>query len=86
MGYTSDRLPHIGPIPKRPNQYILAGFNRHGMPVAVSAGKAIAQMIEAGNNYEETWDNWPLWLPRLYKTTEERLQSEKNEISLSSLQ
>lgn len=39
MGHTSDLQPRIGSIPGRPNQYILAGFNGHGMPVIFLAAK-----------------------------------------------
>lgn len=75
MGYTSDLQPHVGAIPNRPNQYIIAGFNGHGMPVVFLAAKGIADMIKhEGMTYEQTG------LPRVYKTTEERLRSEINMI------
>lgn len=67
MGYTADRQPHVGPVPNRPNQYILAGFNGHGMPVIYLAAKGIVEMIADGKAYEETG------LPRVYRTSAERL-------------
>lgn len=72
MGYTSDLQPHVGAVPGRPNQYILAGFNGHGMPVIFLTAKGIAEMIRDGKTFEETG------LPRVYKTTEERLHCEEN--------
>lgn len=74
MGYTSDLQPHVGPIPKRPDQYILAGFNGHGIPVIFLAAKGVAEMIRHGKTFEQTG------LPRVYRTTEERLQSDENSI------
>ncbi|KAG5786921.1 hypothetical protein H9Q69_014008 [Fusarium xylarioides] len=32
MGYSSDRLPRVGPIPGRPGMFIMGGFTGHGMP------------------------------------------------------
>ena len=74
MGYTSDLQPHVGPVPKRPNQYILAGFNGHGMPIVFLAAKGIAEMIRDDKTFEQTG------LPRVYRTTEERLHNDKNMI------
>lgn len=73
MGYTSDLLPHLGAVPNKPGQFIAAGFNGHGMPVIFLAAKGIAQMVSKGADYEDTG------LPRLFKTTKERLDSEWNE-------
>ncbi|CAD6576691.1 MAG: hypothetical protein ASARMPREDX12_007974 [Alectoria sarmentosa] len=72
MGYTADLQPHVGPIPNRPNQYVLAGFNGHGMPVIFLAAKGVAEMIRHGKTFEQTG------LPRVYRTTEERLGSDEN--------
>lgn len=74
MGYTSDFQPHVGAIPQKPNQYILAGFNGHGMPVIFLAAKGVADMIRDDKTFEQTG------LPRVYKTTEERLHSDTNAI------
>ena len=74
MGYTTDLQPHVGPIPNKPNAYILAGFNGHGMPIIFLAAKGIADMIRRGKTFEQTG------LPRVYRTTEERLRSETNGI------
>ncbi|KAK4694741.1 hypothetical protein P7C71_g2895, partial [Lecanoromycetidae sp. Uapishka_2] len=71
MGYTSDLQPHVGAIPGRSNQYILAGFNGHGMPIIYLTAKGIAEMISTGRLFEDTG------LPRVYKTIKERLCSAK---------
>lgn len=74
MGYSTDSLPHIGAVPSKPNQYILAGFNGHGMPQIFLSAKGIASMIVEGKAFEETA------VPRIYKTTRERLDSKRNQI------
>ncbi|KAI9834771.1 MAG: hypothetical protein M1819_002857 [Sarea resinae] len=74
MGYTSDSLPHIGEVPGKPGQFILAGFNGHGMPVIFLSAKGIAQMIRDGKLYEQSG------LPKLFRTSRERLESTENEI------
>ncbi|EEH18878.2 hypothetical protein PABG_01197 [Paracoccidioides brasiliensis Pb03] len=79
MGFSTDLLPHVGPIPGEPNQYILAGFSGHGMPMAFLPAKGIAKMIR---NDEESGD-LPFektGIPRLYKTTRERLECDRNDI------
>ena len=75
-GFTSDLLPHIGLIPSRPGQYIVAGFNGHGMPLIFLSGKGIAEMIY-GKTYEQTG------LPRVWRTSQERLADERNDILTS---
>ncbi|KAE8336963.1 hypothetical protein BDV24DRAFT_140888 [Aspergillus arachidicola] len=74
MGYSTDSLPHVGHIPNKPCQLVIAGFNGHGMPQVFLSAQAIAQMIIRGATYEETT------LPRLFKTTPERLSSQENHI------
>lgn len=32
MGYTPDSLPHVGHVPDKQGQLVIAGFNGHGMP------------------------------------------------------
>lgn len=71
MGYTSDLQPHVGPIPAKPNQYIVAGFNGHGMPIIFLAAKGVAEMIRNDKTFEQTG------LPRVYRTTEERLHTDR---------
>lgn len=71
---TPNLLPHIGRIPSKPNQFILAGVNGHGMPVIFLATKGIAQMIRKdGVTFEQTG------IPRVFERTEERLRDAKRE-------
>ena len=72
MGYSFDSLSHVGHIPHRPGQLIIAGFNGHGMPVIWLAAKGIAEMIRTGKSFEE------VGLPRLIKTTSTRIGNAKN--------
>ncbi|KAL3446356.1 FAD dependent oxidoreductase [Aspergillus insuetus] len=74
MGWTSDFMPYVGEVPGKPNQMILAGFSGHGMPLILLSAKAIVQMIRQGSKFEETG------VPEIFRATEERLKSTKNEI------
>lgn len=74
MGYSSDRLPRIGPIPDRPGIYIMGGFTGHGMPQVFLCASGMADMIVGGKSYEETG------LPRVFKESEERLKDPRNGI------
>ncbi|KAH9908950.1 FAD dependent oxidoreductase superfamily [Xylariomycetidae sp. FL2044] len=67
MGYSWDTNAHVGDVPGKPGQTILAGFNGHGMPVVWLAAKGLAEMIAHGKSFEE------VGIPKLYKTTQERL-------------
>ncbi|EGD94632.1 FAD dependent oxidoreductase [Trichophyton tonsurans CBS 112818] len=74
MGYSADSLPHIGKVPSKHGQLILAGFNGHGMPVCFLAGKAVAAMaLDDSIAFEDTG------LPQVYKTTVNRLQPKYND-------
>lgn len=74
MGYSSDLLPHVGQVPGAPGQYIAAGFSGHGMPFIYLTGKGLAKMVQHDVPYEKTG------LPALFKTTQTRLASTKNEM------
>lgn len=68
MGYSYDSNPHIGVVPERPGQFILAGFNGHGMPVIWLGSKGLAKMVNEDVEFSETG------MPRLFRTTKERLE------------
>lgn len=74
MGYSTDSLPHIGDVPGKPNQFILAGFTGHGMPQIFLSARGIASMVVEEKKFEETG------VPRIYKTTQSRLDSKRNKI------
>ncbi|KAI1148907.1 FAD dependent oxidoreductase [Nemania diffusa] len=74
MGYSTDSLPHVGKVPGREGVFVIAGFHGHGMPVIYLAAKGIAAMVTQGTEYDKTG------LPSLYKTSKERLASERNDI------
>jgi glycine/D-amino acid oxidase-like deaminating enzyme len=74
MGYSADSLPHVGNVPGKPGQFIAAGFNGHGMPVAYLSGKAVANMARDSVSFRETG------LPRLFETSLERLKPIYNDI------
>lgn len=72
MGYSYDSNPHVGEVPGKPGQYICAGFNGHGMPVIFLAARGLAEMMQTGADFEQ------LNLPRIFKTTAERLQAARD--------
>jgi glycine/D-amino acid oxidase-like deaminating enzyme len=74
MGYSSDFVPHLGQVPNKPGQFIIAGFSGHGMPQILLAAQGIAKMVTENISYEETG------LPRVFETTNKRLDSQKNEL------
>lgn len=74
MGYSTDSLPHIGAVPSKPNQFIVAGFTGNGMPQIFLSTRGIASMIVEGKKFEDTG------VPRIYETTHTRLNSKRNRI------
>lgn len=74
MGWSSDFMPFIGEVPGKDGQYITAGFSGHGMPLIYLASRALADMLRGNKSFEETN------LPSVFKPTQERLDSKRNEI------
>ena len=72
MGYSYDSNPHVGVVPSKEGQFILAGFNGHGMPVIWLAAEELAKMISKGIPFEETS------MPALFKTTQFRIDRARN--------
>lgn len=77
MGYSSDFMPHIGAIPQKPGQFIIAGFSGHGMPQILLSSKAVAAMVRDGVPFEK------VGLPHIFKTTAERLARESSPLEES---
>jgi len=48
MDSPNDGKPIVGSITGRPNQWVVAGFNGHGMPLGLSVGRNVAQSIVTG--------------------------------------
>ncbi|KAF7910336.1 uncharacterized protein EAE98_012152 [Botrytis deweyae] len=76
MGYSFDSNPHIGLVPQKSDQFIIAGFNGHGMPVIWLAAKGLAEMLRTGKSFEEV--RVPMSLPKLFKTTQDRIDRAQN--------
>jgi hypothetical protein len=72
MGYSFDSNPHIGSVPSKPGQFILAGFNGHGMPVIWLGAEGLAKMILA-NRPGEKFPFSETGLPRLFQTSQFRI-------------
>ncbi|KAJ5757560.1 FAD dependent oxidoreductase [Penicillium nucicola] len=75
MGYSWDSQPHVGVLPGQQDQYVLAGFNGHGMPVVYLCALGVAKMVANGIEFENTG------VPTVFKTTKERLENAKNDPS-----
>ncbi|KHN96071.1 FAD dependent oxidoreductase [Metarhizium album ARSEF 1941] len=69
MGATMDSLPHVGPVPGKENQWIMAGFNGGGMTMIVTLAQEFADVLVAGKMLEES--NIPL----IFKSTPRRMQA-----------
>ncbi|KAI5460188.1 FAD dependent oxidoreductase [Mariannaea sp. PMI_226] len=69
LGYSLDFMPHIGEVPGKRGQFIIAGFTGYGMPKILLSSKGLAAMVRDGVSFEETG------LPMPFKTTEQRNES-----------
>ncbi|OLN81502.1 Gamma-glutamylputrescine oxidoreductase 2 [Colletotrichum chlorophyti] len=74
MGYTNDLYPHVGAVPSKPGQFICAGFNGHGMAFILLTARGLAKIVREGLPFSQSG------IPRLFETSEQRLQRERNEI------
>jgi glycine/D-amino acid oxidase-like deaminating enzyme len=74
MGYSADGLPHVGLVPGKTNQWVIGGFTGHGMPQVFLAAEGLARMVLQGIGFRDTG------LPRLFETTQARLDSKVNRI------
>lgn len=74
MGYSSDRLPRVGPIPNRPGMFIMGGFTGHGMPQVFLCAQGVTDMVLDGKEYSETG------LPHLFEESSKRLQDPRNRV------
>lgn len=77
MGYSSDFMPHVGEVPGRPGQFVIAAFNGHGMPQILLSAEGIAAMVRDGVPFERTK------LPGIFKTTAKRLTREDSPLEES---
>lgn len=69
-------MPHVGEVPGKQGQYLMAGFNGHGMPQILLTAKAMAVMLKDGKPFEE------LGLPKVFKASKERLEDTRDKIVL----
>ncbi|KAK8087830.1 hypothetical protein PG997_002791 [Apiospora hydei] len=71
MAATKDGMPHVGKVPQRENQWVIAAFNGGGMTQILILGKAIADMVKNGKPFEEI----DAIVPRLFQTTLKRMET-----------
>jgi glycine/D-amino acid oxidase-like deaminating enzyme len=74
MGYSSDGMPHLGAVPGRQNQFIVAGFTGHGMPQVFLSAKGVASMMIDNVDFQSTG------IPKIYEATQARLDTQRNAI------
>jgi gamma-glutamylputrescine oxidase len=48
MGFSQDGLPWVGAVPGRTGQFISAGFTGHGLGLAWSCGRCLAEEMQSG--------------------------------------
>ncbi|KAL0572106.1 hypothetical protein V5O48_009859 [Marasmius crinis-equi] len=66
IGITKDSVPFIGKVPGAEGQWVMAGFNGHGMARIFGCAPGLVKMI-LGGKWEETG------MPECFEITEERL-------------
>jgi glycine/D-amino acid oxidase-like deaminating enzyme len=73
MGVTPDGWPHVGRVPGRENQWVLAGFNGGGMAMIPTVSKAVARMVVEDVGFEEVGKE--MGVPAWFASGEERLET-----------
>ncbi|OCF32027.1 hypothetical protein I316_06413 [Kwoniella heveanensis BCC8398] len=68
LGFTPDQVPFIGPVPGKEGQYMMAGFNGHGMARIFHCGPCLADVVMNGMSA------WDPTVPEAFTITEERLR------------
>lgn len=79
MGTTPDGAPHVGKVPGKQSQWILAGFNGGGNALVYLSAKAVAKMALDGVLFRDTG----VEVPSLFETTEERLRVGQKDVESS---
>lgn len=62
-------MPHVGRVPGKTDQWILAGFNGGGNALTFLSAKAVARMVTENIPLSETG----VGIPQLFETTKQRL-------------
>ncbi|KUI55502.1 putative oxidoreductase OrdL [Cytospora mali] len=69
QGSTPDGAPHVGKVPGKKAQWILAGFNGGGNALVYLSAKAVAKMALDDVSFKES----EVDVPSMFETTDERL-------------
>ncbi|WWD19838.1 hypothetical protein CI109_104305 [Kwoniella shandongensis] len=75
LGLTPDSVPFVGPVPEKEGQYIIAGFNGHGMARIFHCAPTLAAIMTGGE--------WDPTLPLAFKSSPERFASLREKIGKS---
>jgi glycine/D-amino acid oxidase-like deaminating enzyme len=79
MGWSSDSMPWVGPVPGKPGVFVTAGFTGHGMPRILGCSKAVAQLLMADDASVDAMKK-QTGLPSPYWITKERLADKSSSI------
>ncbi|KAK1223592.1 hypothetical protein PQX77_013521 [Marasmius sp. AFHP31] len=71
IGITRDSVPFVGKVPGKEGQWVIAGFNGHGMARIFGCAPGLVKMI-LGGKWEDTG------MPECFEITEERLAKLQN--------
>ncbi|ORY14550.1 FAD dependent oxidoreductase superfamily [Clohesyomyces aquaticus] len=68
---TTDGFPHVGRVPGKRGQYMLAGFNGSGMAMILTNAKAVAKMMREEREFEDVAQEFAI--PEWFGTSLERM-------------
>lgn len=77
LGYSSDFIPHVGEVPGKKGQFIMAGFTGYGMPKILLTSKEVATMVRGDVPFDKTS------LPSSFETTVSRIQRKRSALQAS---
>ncbi|KAJ4391252.1 hypothetical protein N0V93_004869 [Gnomoniopsis smithogilvyi] len=77
QGLTPDGVPHVGKVPGKTGQWILAGFNGGGNALTFLSAKAVARMATEDIPLSDTG----VGIPSIFETTKQRLGVMMNSVS-----
>lgn len=73
----STQIHILARYPQKPGQFIIAGFNGHGMPVIWLSARGLVKMLFADSK-EDKLSFYETGIPRLYETSQFRIHRARN--------
>ncbi|WVF70923.1 hypothetical protein IAT40_005718 [Kwoniella sp. CBS 6097] len=75
IGESADMLPYVGPVPRKPGQWLCAGHNGHGMARIFTCAPGLVRLINGGD-----WAS--TGLPEPFQVSEGRLLARRAKVAL----